>query len=81
MNQSNNTYYNTSAQRKSAADTKMWSFGSAGWLRRFGVQLAKRRARRLAMEELYRFSDRDLWDVGLSRSDVLSIEQGTFRRD
>ena len=81
MNLSNNIYINSGAQRKLAGNAGTWSSGFVGWLRRFGAQLAERRARRLAMDELYRFSDRELWDVGLSRSDILSIEQGTLRRD
>jgi uncharacterized protein YjiS (DUF1127 family) len=33
------------------------------------------------MQDLYRCSDRDLWDMGLSRSDLMAIENGSFHRD
>jgi uncharacterized protein YjiS (DUF1127 family) len=33
------------------------------------------------MTELAAYSDRELWDLGLSRSDLMSVDQGTFRRD
>ena len=46
-----------------------------------GAWVAARRTRAREMRELHRFSERELWDVGLSRSDILAIEQGTFRRD
>ncbi len=43
--------------------------------------LAARRERARQMRELYAFTDRDLWDVGLSRSDFMAIEKGVYRRD
>jgi uncharacterized protein YjiS (DUF1127 family) len=43
--------------------------------------LAQRRARAEELRELYRFTDRELWDIGLSRSDFMAIERGTYRRD
>jgi uncharacterized protein YjiS (DUF1127 family) len=33
------------------------------------------------MQELYRSSDRELWDMGLSRSDLPEIARGTYRQD
>jgi hypothetical protein len=30
---------------------------------------------------LYLFSERELWDVGLRRSDLPAIADGTYRRD
>jgi len=55
--------------------------GVASWFARqvATFQAARRRAREL--HDLAMFSDRDLWDVGLSRSDLMSIEKGTYRRD
>ncbi len=41
----------------------------------------QRQARAREMRELNRCSDRELWDMGLSRSDLLSIEAGVYRRD
>ncbi|HBK07178.1 MAG TPA: hypothetical protein DDZ81_15225 [Acetobacteraceae bacterium] len=42
---------------------------------------AEKRARARDMQDLYRFSDRELWDIGMSRSDFMAVENGTFRRD
>lgn len=42
---------------------------------------AARRLRARQMRELNAFSDRELWDVGLSRADFMAIEKGVFRRD
>jgi uncharacterized protein YjiS (DUF1127 family) len=42
---------------------------------------AARRLRNQQMRELHSFSDRELWDVGLSRSDFMAIEQGAYTRD
>ena len=50
-------------------------------IRTLAAAWVKRRTRTRELRELARFTDRDLWDVGLSRSDIWSIEQGTYRRD
>ena len=42
-------------------------------------QERRRRAREL--NELFAFDERELRDLGLSRSDFLSIQNGTFHRD
>lgn len=39
----------------------------------------RRRAREL--HELFSFDERELRDLGLSRSDFMAIEHGTYRRD
>ncbi len=61
---------------------------SGSWLSHTGARLhhlrevwAQRRARAREMRELNLCSDRELWDMGLSRSDLLSIEAGVYRRD
>jgi uncharacterized protein YjiS (DUF1127 family) len=41
---------------------------------------ARRHGARQA-EVLHAFSDRELWDLGLSRSDIPGIIKGTYRRD
>ncbi len=48
---------------------------------RLADALAARRLRAQQMRELNAFSDRELWDVGLSRSDFMAIEKGVYRRD
>ncbi len=42
-------------------------------------QARRRRAREL--NELFAFDERELRDLGLSRSDFMSIENGTYHRD
>jgi uncharacterized protein YjiS (DUF1127 family) len=42
---------------------------------------AARRLRAQQLRELYSFSDRELWDVGLSRADFMAIEKGVYHRD
>ena len=81
MNLSSNISISSASQRKFAGDagTSISSFSQR--LRRLAVYLQDRRERRLAADALHRFSDRELWDVGLSRADILSIGRGTFRRD
>lgn len=56
---------------------------SLGWapIRRVLHAWAERRANARQLRDLAAFSDRELWDVGLSRGDLLAVEKGTFRRD
>ena len=77
MSLSNNTYLISGSDPAA----RPWLSHMAAWLHDFRATWAQRRARAREMQDLYRCSDRDLWDMGLSRSDLLSIEAGTFRRD
>jgi len=43
--------------------------------------LIARRRRAKQLQDLYGMNDRELWDLGLSRSDFPAIEDGTYRRD
>ncbi len=40
-----------------------------------------RRSRARELNELFAFDERELHDLGLSRSDFMSIENGTYHRD
>jgi uncharacterized protein YjiS (DUF1127 family) len=40
-----------------------------------------RRRRAQELRELFAFDERDLRDLGLSRSDFVSIQNGTYHRD
>jgi uncharacterized protein YjiS (DUF1127 family) len=42
---------------------------------------AARRKRAREFQSLSDFSDRELWDIGISRSDVSGVINGTYRRD
>ncbi len=50
------------------------------YFRRVSMFLKQRRTRARELRELHRFSDRELWDLGLSRSDIHAIENGVYRR-
>jgi uncharacterized protein YjiS (DUF1127 family) len=50
-------------------------------LQRIVAAWIKRQRQAREMQALYRFNDRELWDIGLGRSDLPAIENGTFRRD
>jgi uncharacterized protein YjiS (DUF1127 family) len=58
------------------------------WLARLQARLGRldaswrvRRQRSRKVQELAAFSDRELWDLGLGRSDLQAIANGTYRRD
>ncbi len=55
--------------------------GLVSWFSRQVSALQARRQRARELHDLAMFSDRDLWDVGLSRSDLMAIEKGVYRRD
>jgi uncharacterized protein YjiS (DUF1127 family) len=50
-------------------------------LRAVGAFFVAHRQRTRQLQELHRFSDRELWDVGLSRSDISAIESRNYRRE
>jgi uncharacterized protein YjiS (DUF1127 family) len=81
MNLSNDAYPISGGRQKIAPDIGTILSAMRAGLHRLSASWIKRRTRAREMRELYRFTDRDLWDVGLSRSDVWSIERGTYRRD
>jgi uncharacterized protein YjiS (DUF1127 family) len=47
---------------------------------RLGASWRTRRRRSREVQELAAFSDRELWDLGLGRSDLHAIASGTYRR-
>lgn len=55
--------------------------GLRSWLSRRLAAWAEKRRYARDMQDLASFSDRELWDLGLSRSDLLAVERGVFRRD
>jgi uncharacterized protein YjiS (DUF1127 family) len=68
-------------QHEFARDAILWLSWFQVRLDRVGTAWAARSKRARELRELYRFSDRELWDVGLSRSDLPAIADGTYRRD
>lgn len=49
--------------------------------RAFRKDWAERARHRQDAAQLEQFSDRELWDLGLSRSDIPSVARGIYRRD
>jgi uncharacterized protein YjiS (DUF1127 family) len=68
-------------QRQIMGDVNAWLSLLQMWLNRVSASWAARRQRSRQVLELYRASDRELWDMGLSRSDLPAIARGTHRRD
>jgi uncharacterized protein YjiS (DUF1127 family) len=76
MNLSPNTYlFDATGQTAQPA-----GMGLSGLFHRLRAAWAQRRAVERQMQELYRSSDRELWDMGLSRSDLPEIARGTYRQ-
>jgi uncharacterized protein YjiS (DUF1127 family) len=75
MNSSNTYLFD--ATRQTARPAGAWL---SGVFHRLRASWAQRRAVERQMQELYRSSDRELWDMGLSRSDLPEIARGTYRQ-
>jgi uncharacterized protein YjiS (DUF1127 family) len=81
MNISNDTYPISGGQAQIAGDVRTGLSSALARLQKFGAWWIARRTAHREMQELYGFSDRELWDVGLSRSDIMAIEKGTYRKE
>lgn len=55
--------------------------GVANWFKNLNQKREQRRLQRRTFNELSRLTDRDLHDLGISRSDIRSISNGNFYRD
>ena len=77
MNLSNDTFLIGGRHRTS----RSWLSLIADRLQQLRAIWVRRRARAREMQDLYRCSDRELSDMGLSRSDLMAIQNGSFRRD
>jgi uncharacterized protein YjiS (DUF1127 family) len=51
---------------------------AAGWWRRLVVNCTEWRRRRAAIREMTMMTDRELSDIGLSRSDIARVHSPTF---
>jgi uncharacterized protein YjiS (DUF1127 family) len=76
MNLSPNTYLFDATRQTTRPAGK----GLSGLFHRLRASWAKQRDTERQMQELYRSSDRELWDMGLSRSDLPEIARGTYRQ-
>jgi uncharacterized protein YjiS (DUF1127 family) len=64
-----------------ARNVRRWPSYVSAQLGRFYVSCRNKVKQSRQLGELYRLPDRDLHDMGLSRSDFPAIAKGTFRRD
>jgi uncharacterized protein YjiS (DUF1127 family) len=80
MSQYNNAFL-ISDDRRKTGDAGAWLSPILARLHSASAYWAEKRTRARELRELHRFSDRELWDIGLSRSDLLAIEKGSFSRD
>lgn len=70
-----------SSSHQQARDQQIPLFNFGTRLRRTISAWATRRRWAREVETLHAFSDKELWDIGLGRSDLMSISNGTFSRD
>jgi len=81
MNLSQNTWFASRGQHPPLQDAGVWLSRLKAGLRSILAARAARRRRAQEMQTLYSFTDRELWDLGLGRSDLPGIMNGTYRRD
>lgn len=68
-------------EQTTAGETTAIVSGLRDHLGRFKAFWVARRQRARDTAALEAFTDRELWDLGLSRSDLPRLTDGTFRRD
>jgi uncharacterized protein YjiS (DUF1127 family) len=68
-------------QQSLLRDTRRWLSQQLGPLRRVADAWMARRDHAQSMAELASFTDRELRDIALTRTDVAAIAKGEFRRD
>jgi uncharacterized protein YjiS (DUF1127 family) len=68
-------------QQKIISDLLRWLFRARALVRRLGGFWTARRQRARELDELYRFTDRELADLGLSKSDLPAIGRGAYHRE
>ena len=81
MKPSEDTCLVTSNQQHAIHAVSRWLSRAQAALGRMAAFWAARRQRVEDAEALRVLSDRDLWDLGLSRSDIPGIISGKYRRD
>jgi uncharacterized protein YjiS (DUF1127 family) len=81
VNLSEDSWLVSSNQQQVSRALNVWLSRLHAGLDRISAFWAARRERAQQSEVLFRFSDRELWDLGLSRSDIPGILNGSYRRD
>jgi uncharacterized protein YjiS (DUF1127 family) len=81
VNLSEDTWLVSMNQQQSVHAVSVWLSRAQAALGHMAGFWAARRRRVQDAAVLHTFSDQDLWDLGLSRSDIPGIINGTYRRD
>jgi uncharacterized protein YjiS (DUF1127 family) len=81
MNLSDEARFLPDAQPKIVSDLRRWLAQTHALLERLADSWNARRQHTRELDELYRFTERDLADLGLSKSDLPAIEKGMYRRE
>jgi uncharacterized protein YjiS (DUF1127 family) len=81
VNLSEDTWLVSTNQQQGIHTAGVWLSRARTGAGRIVAYLVSRRRRIQDAEVLHSFSDRDLWDLGLSRSDIPGIISGAYRRD
>jgi uncharacterized protein YjiS (DUF1127 family) len=81
MNLSEQSRAISESQQQVAREAILWLSWLRARLDSLGAAWADRRKRAREIRELYRFNERELWDLGLRRSDLPAIANGTYRRE
>ena len=68
-------------QQQNPGDIRAWLSQQHARFGRLGAAWLARRRTARSLRQLYLCTDRELWDMGLSRSDFPAIVKGTYRRD
>jgi uncharacterized protein YjiS (DUF1127 family) len=75
------SYIDYSYDEAPATVVKLPKRGIGQWLNRAVATLAERRRRRVELQEMAMMTDRELFDIGLSRSDVSRVFDPAFAAD
>jgi uncharacterized protein YjiS (DUF1127 family) len=81
MNLSENVWLGFHGQQQGSQAASIWLSRLQAGFDRIGHAWEARRDRARNASKLSALSDRVLWDMGLSRSDIPRIAKGTYRRD
>lgn len=79
MNLSDNTWPTASGLGRTIDPSHTLMARLQAWAGHAAAAWKERRQRAHEAEALYASSDRELWDMGFSRSDIPSILDGTYR--
>jgi uncharacterized protein YjiS (DUF1127 family) len=80
MNMSDDAQLIAEGPQPIASAASAWLARLPAGLGRLSASWRARRQRSREVQELAAFSDRELWDLGLGRSDLQAVANGTYRR-